>query len=100
MDLAGPMRTRSVQGNFYHYIIIDDYTRFKWTFFLSTKDQALEKFKFFHAYILTQFNKKIKAARSDRGGEFLSKLFTNFMEEKGIRHELTTPYTPQQNRVA
>ncbi|CAI7930894.1 unnamed protein product [Closterium sp. NIES-54] len=35
--------------------------------------------------------------RSDRGGEFLGKAFTNFVEDKGIVHDLTCPYTPQQN---
>ena len=29
MDLAGPMQTRSIQGSFYYYIFVDDYTRFK-----------------------------------------------------------------------
>ena len=42
----------------------------------------------------------IKALRTHRGGEFLSKEFILFCEENGIRRELTTPYTPEQNGVA
>jgi hypothetical protein len=60
----------------------------------------MEKFKLFTAYVSTQFQTNLKAARSDRGGEFLSNDFIKFMEEKGIKHELTTPHTPQQNGVA
>ena len=56
MDLAGPMKTKSLQGNFYHFIIVDDFTRFKWTFFLQTKNQAFERFKTFVAFISTQFD--------------------------------------------
>ncbi|CAI7911591.1 unnamed protein product [Closterium sp. NIES-54] len=38
--------------------------------------------------------------RSDRGGEFLGKEFTDFVNGKGIVHDLTCPYTPQQNGMA
>lgn len=41
----------------------------------------------------------IKALRSDRGGEFLSNEFGSSGEEQGIKCDLTTPYTPQQNEV-
>lgn len=42
----------------------------------------------------------IKVLRTDRGGEFLSHKFNTFCEENGIRRDLTTPYTPEQNGVA
>jgi transposase InsO family protein len=42
---------------------------------------------------------RIKALRSDRDGEFKSKEFMNFYEEKCVRRFLTTPYSPQQNGV-
>ncbi|CAI7768635.1 unnamed protein product, partial [Closterium sp. NIES-54] len=38
--------------------------------------------------------------RSDRGGEFLEREFTDFVNGKGIIHNLTCPYTPQQNGMA
>jgi transposase InsO family protein len=37
--------------------------------------------------------------RSDRGGEFLAATFKEICEEAGIRRQLTTPFTPQQNGV-
>jgi transposase InsO family protein len=42
----------------------------------------------------------IKSLRSYRGGEYLSNNFKNFCEEHGIRRFYTTPYTPQQNKMA
>lgn len=38
--------------------------------------------------------------RSDNGGEYLMKEFIRYLKSKGIRHELTVPYSPQQNGVA
>ncbi|CAI7786554.1 unnamed protein product [Closterium sp. NIES-53] len=38
--------------------------------------------------------------RSDQGGEFLGKAFTDFVDGKGIVHDLACPYTPQQNGMA
>ena len=37
--------------------------------------------------------------RTDRGGEFTSQEFINFCDVNGIRRQLTTAYTPQQNGV-
>ena len=54
----------------------------------------------FLALISNQFNTTLKAIRSDRGREFLSKYFVKFLETKGIEHQLTAPHTPQQNGVA
>ncbi|PNX75607.1 putative copia-like retrotransposable element [Trifolium pratense] len=41
---------------------------------------------------------RIKALRTDRGQEYLAG--TNFFEQHGIEHQLTTRYTAQQNGVA
>ena len=42
----------------------------------------------------------IKCLRTDRGGEFTSLEFNKFCEQNGIKRQLTTAYTPQQNGVA
>ena len=36
----------------------------------------------------------IMLLRSDRGGEYTSKAFTEYCEEHDIRRFLTTPYSP------
>ncbi|GJR41821.1 retrovirus-related pol polyprotein from transposon TNT 1-94, partial [Tanacetum coccineum] len=46
-----------------------------------------------------QLGKKIKAIRSDRGGEYLSHKFVNHLKSCGIVSQLTPPYTPQYNEV-
>ena len=37
MDLFGPSRIKSYGGNYYALVIVDDYSRFTWTFFLTLK---------------------------------------------------------------
>ena len=39
MDLFGPSRTTRIGGNYYGLVIVDDYSRFYWTFFLCSKDE-------------------------------------------------------------
>lgn len=42
---------------------------------------------------------QIGNTRSDRGGEFINKLFKEFCDQKGVRHQLLALETPQQNGV-
>ncbi|CAI7816390.1 unnamed protein product, partial [Closterium sp. NIES-53] len=44
--------------------------------------------------------KRVKAIRSDRGGEFLGAEFRSWLKRHGIKQQLTTVYTPQSNGVA
>jgi transposase InsO family protein len=43
--------------------------------------------------------RKLKALRTDRGGEFTSTEFGQYYAEHGIHRQLTAPYSPQQNGV-
>ena len=54
----------------------------------------------FEARVANDCNDKVNTLRTDNGGECLSNDFKKYMKEKGIRHELTAPYSPQQNGVA
>jgi transposase InsO family protein len=45
-----------------------------------------------------EFVLRIKKIRSDNGTEFKNSQIEGFLEE-GIKHEFSSPYTPQQNGV-
>ena len=45
--------------------------------------------------IETQFSSKIKTLRSDGGGEYTSSAFKSYLQQHGITHQLSCPYTPQ-----
>jgi transposase InsO family protein len=63
------------------------------------KSESLEKFKEFQNKVENQRGKKIKALRSDRGGEYLSHEFSNHLKSCGIVPQLMPPGTPQRNGV-
>jgi hypothetical protein len=46
-----------------------------------------------------EFGLRIKKIRSDNGMEFKNSQIEGFLEEEGIKHEFSSPYTPQQNVV-
>ena len=64
------------------------------------KSEAFEKFKEFRAEVENQLGKRIKAIRSNRGGEYLLGDFKDYLTQNGIVSQLTVPGTPQQNGVA
>nr|GEU52661.1 hypothetical protein [Tanacetum cinerariifolium] len=42
MDLCGPMRIASINGKRYVLVIVDDYSRYTWVYFLRSKEEAPE----------------------------------------------------------
>ena len=81
--------------------MVDDHSRYMWVEVLKSKDQALDCFKKIVKRAEVESDNKLKALRTDRGGEgeFLSNMFSVFCDEQGIMHYTTTPYSPQQNGV-
>ena len=65
--LCGPTRTKSMQGDHYFMLLIDDYTRMTWVAFLKEKSKAFEKIKIFKAMDENESCMKIKCLRSDNG---------------------------------
>jgi len=46
-----------------------------------------------------EIRNKLKMLRSDNEGEFTSRKFKGYLAKEGIKHQLTVPYTPQQNGI-
>eukprot|EP00253_Pinus_taeda_P006699 PITA_06699 len=67
---------------------------------IQKKDKTFTKFCEFKALVEKESAKKIKALRSDNGGEYVSQEFNDFCAVEGIKRELTTPHNPHQNGVA
>lgn len=45
MDMTNPTQVESVAGKKYIYVIVDDYSRFTWVFFIREKYETFEVFK-------------------------------------------------------
>jgi transposase InsO family protein len=80
-------------------LIVDDYSRYMCLELLTSKDEAFDRFKKVQAMAEAEGRCKLRAFRSDRGGEFNSMDFRRYCEEHGVKHYTTAPYSPQQNGV-
>ena len=99
-DVCGPFQSKSLGLGLYFLTIIDDYSSFVSVSILKDKKQVgeevqkcIESFEVFH-------DKKVKAIRTDNGKEYVNHGLKNYFVKKGIDHQTTIPYSPQQNGKA
>jgi len=99
-DLLGPFPVPSLIGSRYILTLIDDASRYAFVRFLEHKSDTFQTFQQFKVYVEKSVGQPIKILRSDGGGEYVSYEMANFLRSCGIKHEMSTPHTPQQNGVA
>ena len=99
-DICGPLPTPSLTGARYFVTFIDDFSRFTILYFLKEKSGAFQAFQSYKAFVELQTSSRLKALQTDGGGEYNSHKFLRIYREEGIRHQLSTPYTPQQNGLS
>ncbi|CAI7761467.1 unnamed protein product [Closterium sp. NIES-53] len=82
-------------------------SKFSWFPFHSVVGQSSDPVELVHVDLVgpmkvkgDESGKRVKAIRSDRGGEFLGAEFRSWLKRHGIKQQLTTAYTPQSNSVA
>jgi hypothetical protein len=95
MDIFGPVAYLSIGGSKYGLVIVDDFSRFTWVFFLQDKSKTQVTLKRFLRRAQNEFELKVKKIRSDNGSDFKNPQVEEYLEEEGIKHEFSTPYTPQ-----
>ncbi|KAK1566026.1 hypothetical protein QYE76_037644 [Lolium multiflorum] len=64
-----------------------------------TKDETHREFITFAKKAQRMYESEIKAIRTDNGTEFKNYTMQEFVDDEGIKHEFSAPYTPQQNGV-
>jgi hypothetical protein len=100
MDFVGPARVRSAGGKWYVLVVVVNYSRYAWVFFLGDKGVA---FGFVRDLVLSLRNERhrdgIRAIRSDNGSEFRNSRFETFCHDLGLEHQFSSPYMPPQNGV-
>eukprot|EP00253_Pinus_taeda_P030542 PITA_30542 len=98
-NVCGPFSVDSTAKHKYCVILVDDFSRKCWIFFIQKKSETYSKFCEFKALVEKESRKKVKALRSDNGGKFIFGEFKDFSNPEGIRRELIAPHNPQQNGV-
>ncbi|TLX69460.1 transposase family protein, partial [Labilibacter sediminis] len=99
IDLCGPSSVESMSGKKYILVIVDEFSRFTWVYFLRQKSETTATLIKFIKYIENHLKKPVRKIRSDNGTEFKNKELDGYLEERGIEHNFSAPYTPQQNGV-
>jgi transposase InsO family protein len=99
MDLFGPTTYASAGGNLYCLVIVDDFSRYTWVFFLHDKSEVATIFKMFAKKAQNELDCKIKKIRSDNRKKFNNTNIHEYCDEIGLKHEVLATYTPQQNGV-
>ncbi|WVZ64113.1 hypothetical protein U9M48_013680 [Paspalum notatum var. saurae] len=99
MDTVGPARVALVSGKWYVLVVVDDFSRFSWVFFMEFKDEAFGFVRDLVLRLRNESHKAMRAIRSDNGGEFRNSRFENFYRDLGLEHQFSFPYTPPQNGV-
>lgn len=99
-DICGPMSIPSLGGAKYFVTFIDDKTRYTEVAMLNRRSDVFTAFKIYKRHAGKETGYQIKKLRTDNAKEYLSKEFSNFLEEEGIKRQLSVEYCPQQNGVA
>jgi transposase InsO family protein len=99
MDTVGPSRVHSMGGKWYVLVIVDDYSRYSWVFYLESKDEVFKQFQRLDLRLNNEYSNYLKAIHSDNGTEFRNASFNQFCLEHGVDQQFSAPRVPQQNGV-
>jgi hypothetical protein len=84
MDTVSPSRVRSMRGKWYVLVVVDDYSRYSWVFFLESKDGVFENFQSFALRLNNEHPNYLKAICSDNETEFSNASLDQFCLEHGV----------------
>ena len=97
--LCGPIEVKSYKGDKYIMLFVDDYSRMMTVISLKKRSDAFQMFKWYQARVEKETGKSLKYLRLDGGGDFTSKEFEKFCNNKGIKRQTSTPRTLPQNGI-
>ncbi|KAL0325380.1 UNVERIFIED_CONTAM: Retrovirus-related Pol polyprotein from transposon TNT 1-94, partial [Sesamum radiatum] len=83
-DVCGPLNTQTRGGFSYFITFTDDHSRYGYVYLMRYKSEAFVRFKEFRLEVENQTGRKIKTLRSDRGGEYLSGEFIDYLKENDM----------------
>ena len=96
-DLQGPMSEPSLNGSKLALVIKDEESSFRSVYFQRFKSESCENLEKFIKYTEKVTGNKVKIVRTDNGKEFIDMRVKTLFENNNITHELSAPYTAEQN---
>lgn len=98
-DIMGPF-PEDVNGNRFTVTFRDVSTTFSNIVIIKNKSDVPEIFTRMVTRWERETGMKVKHVRTDGGGEYMKTTFSSWLKAKGIFHEHSNPYEPEQNGVA
>ena len=95
-DVMGPFQVKSWGGSVYAVTLMDDHSRMAEVALLQKKSDVFGCVRGTIARWERQAGRHVKVVRSDNGTDFKGRL-ANFFRQRGIVHQLSADYTPEQN---
>jgi hypothetical protein len=99
LDVCGPMEKRSKGGNRFFATFTDNYSKLLVAIPIEKKSQVVAVVRNTVAWLELQSGKKLKAVRTDRGGEYLNEEMAAYFREKGVVHQSLARYHLERNGV-
>nr|GEU87301.1 retrovirus-related Pol polyprotein from transposon TNT 1-94 [Tanacetum cinerariifolium] len=99
MDLFGLVTPRSINHEKYTLVIVNEYSRYLWVYFLKKKSQEPKTIISFIKRVKNKKDIKVKQLITDNGTESRNNILVNFCDEKRISQNFSSPYTHEQNGV-
>jgi len=99
-DLMGPINPLSVGGKQYIMTFVDDFTRYNSVYLLKSKSEAFNAFKHYQLWMEANTGHKLLKLKTDRGGEYSSTEFLEYLRSLAIDTERGPARRPQANSVA
>nr|GEY65905.1 putative ribonuclease H-like domain-containing protein [Tanacetum cinerariifolium] len=96
MDLGGLMRVQSINGKRYVLVVVDDYSRYTWVFFLHSKDEASEVIISFIKKTQVNLQLQVQRVQTDNGTEFKNKTHAKFFDEVGESSSSYVQQSPEE----
>jgi transposase InsO family protein len=87
MEIVDPAWVRSDGGKWYALVIVDDFSRYSWVFFMESKDEACSHARDLILRLQNEFPKNaMRAIRSDNDIQFKNTDFETFGASLGLKH--------------
>ena len=95
-DICGPL-AESAGKKRYIILFKDGATSYRHVYFVDSKSCFIDCLKSYNRRVRNKFGKDIQLLHSDNAKEIVGQEVTEFIKDIGAEHELTAPYTPEQN---
>lgn len=95
-NLFSLVKTTSLGGKEYSFVIVYEFSGFTWVLFVNHKDDFFEAFQNFYKRVQNKKNIHIILVISDHRGEFINSSFMILYDDNYISHNLSCPRIPQR----